>query len=629
MTEYNSRHLKRIERKRKKMAAYLAVAAFNDQERKSTRKEQKRAVSAEMPEEGQSAGSKKPKAGDGEASNEVDDCDPHLKWIECEPTPEVEGPEAVAEFQRLKKLLNARKQLRGGPSFRLNAVGNEACLTSASRVPLLTADVRNLLMFTLLGLHSPYSPRWCVLEKSRHVTHAVALVIEGLTLYDFFANESLFPNVCAKFPNRVEVVVPSQYSGNLVRELAIVPLATVFRKELIAEYGNLAAAEKELCYGFPEARAMFPVAGGEEAVCDALPPADSFPRTKLLLSAVQLLEENYPLPLRGEMSDMYSHYVLSKDRYKEVTPLSPMFALDCEMCRTDTKQLELTRISVVNEKLEVVYDTLVKPHNRITDYLTRYSGVTAKMLADVTVRLADVQQKLREILPPDAILVGQSLNMDLHTLKMMHPYIIDTSIIFNVSGCRSSKSKLAALAYKFLNRSIQTSRKGHSPVEDSCASMELVQKKLSESVTYGDQILSRRMTVPEAQTSQTIADVIMNKLEKKKMVVVVATEAVAREYRSILAGNALGRDCSSAVRCVPAGSGEEVVSRACEVALEHALTIAQLSVPRADQAALRAVDEWCGQVHRHVAPRGLCLVLLGGRPAQASGACFVALKGPC
>lgn len=95
-----------------------------------------------------------------------------------------------------------------------------------------------------------------------------------------------------------------------------------------------------------------------------------------------------------------------------------MFALDCEMCRSTRSDSELTRISIVNENLEVVYDTLVKPYNKITDYVTRFSGVTKAMLDPINVRLEDVQRKVREILPPDAILVGQSLYNDLHAMKV-------------------------------------------------------------------------------------------------------------------------------------------------------------------------------------------------------------------
>lgn len=83
-------------------------------------------------------------------------------------------------------------------------------------------------------------------------------------------------------------------------------------------------------------------------------------------------------------------------------------------------------MSVVSEKHEVLYDELVKPSNKIVDYLTRFSGINAKMMRNVTKKLQDVREELRALLPDDAILVGQSLSNDLHALKMMHPYVIDT-----------------------------------------------------------------------------------------------------------------------------------------------------------------------------------------------------------
>ncbi|ELW62516.1 Acyl-coenzyme A synthetase ACSM3, mitochondrial [Tupaia chinensis] len=53
-----------------------------------------------------------------------------------------------------------------------------------------------------------------------------------------------------------------------------------------------------------------------------------------------------------------------------ITDSSPLFGLDCEMCLT-SKGRELTRISVVAEGGCCVMDELVKPDNKILDYLTR------------------------------------------------------------------------------------------------------------------------------------------------------------------------------------------------------------------------------------------------------------------
>lgn len=67
---------------------------------------------------------------------------------------------------------------------------------------------------------------------------------------------------------------------------------------------------------------------------------------------------------------------------------------------------------------QVVYESLVKPHNQITNYLTKYSGITEKMLQNVHKRIEDVQDDLIKLLPADAILVGHSLNTDLHAIKV-------------------------------------------------------------------------------------------------------------------------------------------------------------------------------------------------------------------
>lgn len=62
---------------------------------------------------------------------------------------------------------------------------------------------------------------------------------------------------------------------------------------------------------------------------------------------------------------------------------------------------------------------------------------------------------------------------------MMHPYVIDTSVIYNITGNRFRKTKLALLAQKFLGEEIQQGKKGHCSVEDSSSCMKLAQLKLA------------------------------------------------------------------------------------------------------------------------------------------------------
>ena len=50
--------------------------------------------------------------------------------------------------------------------------------------------------------------------------------------------------------------------------------------------------------------------------------------------------------------------------------------------------------------------------------LYRYSGITEDMLKNVTTTLADVQKRLIDLFPSDAILLGHSFENDLRALKV-------------------------------------------------------------------------------------------------------------------------------------------------------------------------------------------------------------------
>lgn len=132
-----------------------------------------------------------------------------------------------------------------------------------------------------------------------------------------------------------------------------------------------------------------------------------------------------------------------------------IFALDCEMCYT-VVGLELTRITVVDFSEKVVFDQFVKPQNRVIDYNTRFSGITAETLSSPTVKtLPQVQAVLLTMFHSRTILVGHSLESDLKALKMIHDVVVDTSVLYPHKMGPPKKKALKTLCIDHLKKIIQ------------------------------------------------------------------------------------------------------------------------------------------------------------------------------
>ncbi|KAF1996270.1 hypothetical protein P154DRAFT_525700 [Amniculicola lignicola CBS 123094] len=158
--------------------------------------------------------------------------------------------------------------------------------------------------------------------------------------------------------------------------------------------------------------------------------------------------------------------------------------LDCEMCLSNAKAPLLTRISILDWTGNVLMDKLVKPDEQISDYVTAKSGITEELLHDVTTKLADIQKELLELITPRTILVGHSLESDLNALKLTHPFIIDTSLIYP-NPAPPAKHGLRWLTTKYLGRFIQQGTAGHNSVEDSRACLDLLKMKCEKGPLWG------------------------------------------------------------------------------------------------------------------------------------------------
>uniref|UniRef100_A0A183BPT1 Exonuclease domain-containing protein n=1 Tax=Globodera pallida TaxID=36090 RepID=A0A183BPT1_GLOPA len=229
-------------------------------------------------------------------------------------------------------------------------------------------------------------------------------------------------------------------------------------------------------------------------------------KAQLLMSLADMAYARYPFPT--SVFDEKTHSSdpkirASRPNYRRVNEQSPIFVVDCEMCLTTAQRLELTRISMVNEAGETLLDELVKPHNKIIDYITSKSGITEHLLRNVHTSLKDVQKRVCALLTDDAILCGHSLENDLLALQLSHPFCIDTSMLFNFSGRPNVRSGLKALANIFLNEQIQNSSRGHCSLQDALATLKLLKLKLEKGLMFGNVALGWNFTEWAAANGMT------------------------------------------------------------------------------------------------------------------------------
>ncbi|KAK7196325.1 Exonuclease [Novymonas esmeraldas] len=160
-------------------------------------------------------------------------------------------------------------------------------------------------------------------------------------------------------------------------------------------------------------------------------------------------------------------------------------ALDCEMVQVESGESALARATLVDVVTgEVVLDMLVKPRERVTDYLTRYSGIDAAILEPVSATLADCQRSLQRHVDAETFVVGHSLENDFKACKCIpNCYVLDTTWLYPHPAGLPYKNALRFLAQRYLQRRIQQG--AHDSAVDALVSAELAQLKLIHGPGFG------------------------------------------------------------------------------------------------------------------------------------------------
>ncbi|KAL7785215.1 ribonuclease H-like domain-containing protein [Trichoderma ceciliae] len=192
------------------------------------------------------------------------------------------------------------------------------------------------------------------------------------------------------------------------------------------------------------------------------------------------LAEAYGLGVKGNTMMMATEEDKVNHGLSGGLEIGKYVAIDCEMVGVGSGGHEsaLARISIVDFHGRQVYDSYVKPKERVTDWRTAFSGISQKEMRFAR-DFDEVQKEVNTILQ-DRILIGHDIKHDLDALKLSHSSrnIRDTAKYpaFRKYG-NGRKPALKILAKEILGINIQSGP--HSSTEDARATMLLFRKHKS------------------------------------------------------------------------------------------------------------------------------------------------------
>ncbi|XP_041474134.1 small RNA degrading nuclease 5-like isoform X4 [Lytechinus variegatus] len=530
------------------------------------------------------------------------------------PSPEAKlkySAEQVAEFKKRKVYFQKQKMLQpklflventprmNGSHISPNGSDKEKNINSPKtkiptirkrKEPVTLTEVLYLLQYGLLGNAASFQPSWCKLIRVAKVKKVVFIILNGVTSRVYRRKRHCFPNIASKSFS-AKVIPALSYFAMLQDVLSTLKSNTRFS---LHKHRIIAAMKYEKAVKENQMNEELKLIEGKEE--NVIVNGQTQPgKTYYLVSREEMKSRGYPCP--DDPGCVHTSHV------ECVNDQSPIIGIDCEMVLTSAGS-ELARVSVTDEKGKMLYNSLVKPTNPVRDYLTKYSGITKKLLDPVETRLADAQKAVIGVLPEDAILVGQGLENDLRALKIYHPHCVDTSNMFTASGRRV---KLKLLAKEYLNRDIQCSTAGHDSIEDAVASMDLFKLKLAK----GDQLRNYYRECSSGPVFAARESIFELAEEQGKKVTAVDTRFTLKKFKK------------EPVSCVVCSNDKEICKKACSALSSSDFVCMQLhgynnltqgnTVDDVDiETTLSLMDERVGTVLEALPHNSLHVILMPG-----------------
>jgi RNA exonuclease 1 len=207
---------------------------------------------------------------------------------------------------------------------------------------------------------------------------------------------------------------------------------------------------------------------------------------------------------------------------------------------------------------------------------------------------------------------------------MMHPYVIDTSVIYNITGVFGRKTKLKTLSQMFLGEIIQDKgAEGHDPKEDAIAAMKLVLLKLEKGVDFGDATYNASTVVmmdKKHQTNQIMSTSIFKEIEdNEKTVCLISTPEIVENYRLLVLHSENDSNKIGSVTFSECKTNKEIIEMGSKsLAKQHNMTICHLDATtiKDEEKRLAKVKKWTKKIWSNTSTNGIFIAVWPGTPIK-------------